>query len=428
MHSFLTPKKLCSLAAAAALALPLFLLGASGAHAQSNVVIHPLAAERFATLPPEADFPEGIAADPDTGDLFVGTFDVKPDGSGTNFILRFDRRGRLKAQLPLGVVPVTGLAFNPRDRKVYFGRPGALLGLPSLVQRIPAAFDATTVLEDVVTLPDLSAPPPRTERTLDGQPITVRFPDSIPAPNGLAFGQLNGATVLMITDSLQGALFSLADPARANRQCDPRGACPDLTVLQDTLLASGAFPQLGVNGVTFLADPSSPLPRLFLTNTGDDRLLELPLAGGPIRPVAESLEGADGVIAGPRNTLIVARARRRDRHPGRDDRAQARRARRVPRHPPRRIGARAALPWQHRARGRQHLRLEPRAAAHRKPRRARARRHHVHDLAHPHPAFFARAQVVRTGRLAPDGDVWRQRGARPPQRRSVESRPASQAI
>lgn len=308
MHSFLTPKKLCSLAAAAALALPLFLLGASGAHAQSNVVIHPLAAERFATLPPEADFPEGIAADPDTGDLFVGTFDVKPDGSGTNFILRFDRRWRLKAQLPLGVVPVTGLAFNPRDRKVYFGRPGALLGLPSLVQRIPAAFDATTVLEDVVTLPDLSAPPPRTERTLDGQPITVRFPDSIPAPNGLAFGQVNGATVLMITDSLQGALFSLADPARANRQCDPRGACPDLTVLQDTLLASGAFPQLGVNGVTFLADPSSPLPRLFLTNTGDDRLLELPLAGGPIRPVAESLEGADGVIAGPRNTLIVARA------------------------------------------------------------------------------------------------------------------------
>src|SRR5262245_34577581 len=87
----------------------LALFTATAARAQSNVVTNPLAAERFATLPPEADFPEGIAADPDTGDLFVGTFDVKPDGSGTNFLLRFDRRGRLKTELALGVVPVTGL-------------------------------------------------------------------------------------------------------------------------------------------------------------------------------------------------------------------------------------------------------------------------------------------------------------------------------
>jgi hypothetical protein len=284
------------------------LLGAQSAFAQSNVVQNPLAAERFATLPPEADFPEGITADPASGDLFVGTFDVKPDGSGTNFLLRFDRRGRLKAQLALGLIPTTGLAFNPADRKVYFARPGALFGAPSLIQRIPASFDAMTAIEDVVTIPNLAAPPPRTERTLDGQAITATFPDSIPAPNGLAFGQVAGATVLMITDSLQGAVFALADPARPNRQCDPRGACPDLTVLQDTLLASAAFPQLGVNGVTFLSDGGSAAPRLFLTNTGDDRLLELPLGGGPLAPVAESLEGADGIVAGPRNTLIVSMA------------------------------------------------------------------------------------------------------------------------
>src|SRR5262245_20728405 len=70
----------------------LLLLAAGSAFAQSNVVQNPLAAERFATLPPEADFPEGIAADPASGDIFVGTFDVKPDGSGTNFLLRFDKR------------------------------------------------------------------------------------------------------------------------------------------------------------------------------------------------------------------------------------------------------------------------------------------------------------------------------------------------
>src|SRR5690242_20123644 len=91
------------------------LLGTGSAFAQSNVIQKPFAAERFATLPPEADFPEGIAADPASGDVFVGTFDVKPDGSGSNFLLRFDRRGRLTAELALGLVPTTGLTFNTAD-------------------------------------------------------------------------------------------------------------------------------------------------------------------------------------------------------------------------------------------------------------------------------------------------------------------------
>lgn len=278
------------------------LLGSSSALAQSNVVQNPLAAERFATLPPEADFPEGIAADPASGDIFVGTFDVKPDGSGSNFLLRFDRRGRLKAQLALGLVPTTGLVFDPNDRKVYFARPGALLGAPSLIQRVPAAFDASTALETVARIPDIGAPPPRTERTLDGQPIVATFPNSIPAPNGLAFGTLDGVRVLLITDSLQGALFALVNPENGG-PCDPLGQCPQLVQLQDTLLASAAFPQLGVNGVTFLG------PRVFLTNTGDDRLLEFQFAGsGAIVPFAESLEGADGIVAGPNNTLIVSMA------------------------------------------------------------------------------------------------------------------------
>src|SRR5437868_12392024 len=76
------------------------------ASAQETVVTNPFAAERFATLPTEANFPEGIAADPQTGDIFVGTFDVQPDGSGSNFLLRFDRTGHLTAQLSTGLVPM----------------------------------------------------------------------------------------------------------------------------------------------------------------------------------------------------------------------------------------------------------------------------------------------------------------------------------
>jgi hypothetical protein len=274
----------------------------ASAPSESKVIQNPFAAERFATLPPEADFPEGLTADPATGDLFVGTFDVKPDGSGSNFILRFDRRGKLRAQLTLGLIPVTGLAFNPVDKKVYFARPAALFGQPSLVQRIPAAFTATTPLETVVVLPDLPAPPPRTERTLDGQAITATFPDSVAAPNGLAFGSVDGVQTLLITDSLQGALFALLQPAQQN-QCGMLAACADLVSMQDTLLATAAFPQLGVNGVLPLAGN-----RAMLTNTGDDRLLSIDLATGTVTPIAESLEGADGIVAGPQDTLIVSMA------------------------------------------------------------------------------------------------------------------------
>lgn len=271
------------------------------AQAQSYVITNPFAAERFATLPTEANFPEGIAADPSTGDIFVGTFDVQPDGSGSNFLLRFDRTGRVTAQLATGLVPMTGLSFNPRDRKVYFAVPAGLLGLPTKISRIPANFTATTRIEDVAMIPNIPAPAGRTERTLDGQTISVSFPNSIAAPNGLAFRPSDGS--LFITDSLQASVFRIANPTVAANTCPTTTACVQL-VKQDPLLASAAFPQLGVNGVVVSADES----KLFLTNTGDDRLLSLQLSTGALSVITDSLEGADGILLGPNNTLIVSRA------------------------------------------------------------------------------------------------------------------------
>jgi len=289
-------KKLClSVAAVCTLA------GASQAQAQQYVVTNPFAVERFATLPTEANFPEGIAADPQTGDIFVGTFDVQPDGSGSNFLLRFDRTGRVVAQLSTGLVPFTGLMFNPRDRKVYFASPAGLLGLPTKISRIPANFTASTRIEDVAMVPNIPAPAGRTERTLDAQLISITFPNSIPAPNGLALRSSDGA--LFITDSLQAAVMKISDPTRAANICPTTTACVQL-VKQDPLLASAAFPQLGVNGVVVSADES----KLFLTNTGDDRLLALKLSDGSLTVVTDSLEGADGIVLGVGNTLVVSRA------------------------------------------------------------------------------------------------------------------------
>jgi DNA-binding beta-propeller fold protein YncE len=273
----------------------------AAAWSQQSVITLPTAGDRYIALPAEANFPEGLAADPSTGDLFVGTFDVQPDGSGSNFLLRYNRAGQLIAQLSLGVIPATGLAFNPRDRKVYFAQPGGLLGLSSFIQRIPASFNANTALEPVAMIPNIGAPAVRTERTLDGQPITISFSDSTAAPNGLAFRASDGA--LFLTDSLQAAVFRINNPAAAANICPINSACVQL-VKQDSLLASAAFPQLGANGLVVSADEST----LYVTNTGDDRLLSLRLSDGTLAVLTESLEGADGIQLGPDNTLIVSRA------------------------------------------------------------------------------------------------------------------------
>jgi len=273
---------------------------APGASAQDVVVIRPFAGDRFATLPTEANFPEGITADPTSGDLFVGTFDAPPDGTGTNFLLRFDRKGRLEAQLPLGPIPLTGLAFNPRDGKVYWARPGALAGADSSIQRVAANFDASTPVEDVAIVPNIGAPADRVEQSVDGQPIAIVFPDSVAFPNGLVFRSSDGT--LFVTDSLQAAVFQLADPSLADNTCPTSSDCVQLT-LQSPLLASATFPQLGVNGIEIAADGQT----LLVTNTGDDRLLSL-AEDGTLAVVTESLEGADGVVRGLDGTLIVSRA------------------------------------------------------------------------------------------------------------------------
>jgi DNA-binding beta-propeller fold protein YncE len=112
---------------------------------------------KFATLPDGVRFPEGLTANPATGEIYVSTFDFGPNA---NKLLRFGRNGHLIAQRDFGDTPLLGLAFDRANGKVYIANFGA-----SKIQRIAAAFNGATPIEDVATLlPGIGAPPDRSAR------------------------------------------------------------------------------------------------------------------------------------------------------------------------------------------------------------------------------------------------------------------------
>jgi len=240
----------------------------------------------FAVLPDGVRFPEGITANPATGDIFVATFDFGPNA---NRLLRYDRHGRLVAQRDFGATPLLGLAFGPADGKVYIANFGA-----SMIQRIVANFDGGSALEDVAAVPMVGAPANRIEGNPDGSTDLIQFgSNSFPAPNAMAFDESGN---LYVSDSFQGAIHRVANA----HSCS--APCPVATVVHDPLLATAGFPPFGANGLALGADGST----LFVANTGDDRILKVDLATSAVTVFAESVNGADGIAFDRRGTLWVA--------------------------------------------------------------------------------------------------------------------------
>src|SRR6266545_4533011 len=118
-----------SLLAAAVVLLVVLLSGETWA--ARDIVVKRNAAERFIVLPDGVRFPEGITANPQTGDLYVATFDSGPN---SNKLLRFDRHGRLIAVKDFGSTPLLGLEFHQLAGEVYICNFGA-----SKLQRLPGA-------------------------------------------------------------------------------------------------------------------------------------------------------------------------------------------------------------------------------------------------------------------------------------------------
>jgi DNA-binding beta-propeller fold protein YncE len=274
------------LLAASAIALTSVGFNVADAHDQTDRLVRDRdAVSHFATLPDGVRFPEGIAANPSNGDIFVGTFDF----NSPNKVLRFSRHGGLSAIKDFGGTPLLGLDFDARHRKLYILNFGA-----SKLQRLPANFDSATPVEDVATFPAIGAPAPRSTGNPDGSADTITFGSSnFPAPNAMTFSRSGS---LYVSDSFQGAIYRIDNVATCAKPCFVT------LVAQDPLLATAGFPPFGANGIALNADETA----LFIANTGDNRVLRMDLATTTISVFAESVHGADGLTVDRGGRLWVA--------------------------------------------------------------------------------------------------------------------------
>jgi DNA-binding beta-propeller fold protein YncE len=293
---------------ALALAVAALLTCAMPARGDSDRPAQAFTPVEFAVLPDGVRYPEGIAANPANGDIVVATFDFGPN---RNALLRYDRQGRLLARVDMGAQPMLGLQFGP-DGRVYILNDAALAGAgASRVQRIRGDFASGDAPADVALVPVIGAPAPRAVANPDGSSDTITFgSNGAPAPNGIVF---DAAGNLWFSDSFQGAIFRIAQPAACS------AACAVTTVAHDPLLATAGFPPFGANGVAFDAGGGT----LFVANTGDNRVLKLDVATGGVTVFAESVQGADGLLFDPGTGLLWAAANQGDQLVALDARGRA---------------------------------------------------------------------------------------------------------
>ena len=250
--------------------------------------------DTFVVLREGVKFPEGITANPRNGDIYVGTF----EGGAENKLLRFDRRGRLEATRNFGITPLLGLEFDRVNKKVYIANVGNFVNLPSKIQRIAANFNGSTAIEDVAEIPPVGAPAPRIVGNPDTSSDTIYFEAFARVPNAMVLNK--AGDLLYVSDSFQGAIFRISNPAT----CNP---CNIEMINHDPLLATAGFPPFGANGLALSHDEKT----LFIANTGDDRVLKLDLtkpllSTDAVSIFAESINGADGLAIDKRGRVWVA--------------------------------------------------------------------------------------------------------------------------
>ena len=261
------------------------------------IPVKPYAAKRFISLPDDLKFPEGITRNPSNGDLYVGTFNVPNPNINAiplNSLLRYNKHGRLLARTDFsGLTPLVGLTFNPQDNHIYIASLGDVSGVGSKILRIPANFDDAASPDVVADIPFIGAPMGRTIINLDGSTDAVSFNTFVRAPNDIIFNEEGD---LFISDSFQGAIFTMENPTACQTPCAMQ------LLIQDGLLATPGFPSFGANGIALNQDESA----LFIANTGDDRILKLDLSGsGQLSVFAESINGPDGIKFDDKGNLWV---------------------------------------------------------------------------------------------------------------------------
>jgi len=213
--------------------------------------------ERFATLPTGAANPEGIAVDRH-GDVYVTTFAVTGTPPGRLFV--FDDDGDLKREVQVAGSSnlLLGVAFHPHTNDLLVIDFGA-----GRVLRVNPFSGAATVFATVTGASGL---------------------------NALAFDRAGN---VYISDSAQGIIW----------RTGPAGGAAAAWVSHPLLTTTG-FPPFGANGMDFNRREDA----LFVANTGDDRVIRIPVsAGAPGTPAvfAQSINGADGLFLDEHDNIWV---------------------------------------------------------------------------------------------------------------------------
>jgi hypothetical protein len=271
----------------------LFTLAATAA----DFIFEP-AARKFAHLPDGAAFPEGVAIDPGSGDVFVSTADFTFSTGQPNRVLRFDKNGNFLAMRDIGPAPVLGLLFD--QGSVYFTNAGALTGGSSSIQRLPANFTSSTAIQTVTIVPVILGPANRTVANADGSTDTIMFgSNGASLPNALALQRSGGIATLYYSDSFQGAIFAVNNLGTCTQPCT------STVVSHDPLLATaGHSVGVAANGIA-LNDTGS---ELFVANLGDDRILRVSVATGQASVLTEDVARPDGLARDAHGNIWVCSA------------------------------------------------------------------------------------------------------------------------
>jgi sugar lactone lactonase YvrE len=234
----------------------------------------------FATLPEGSGGPEGLEVD-SSGRVYVASFGFDAAGAittGPGQLFVFDDDGKPLRQVPIaGSSPhLLGLRFQPSKSTVCGNALKALL--------VCDFGNAQVLAVDPVT---------------GCSSVFMTLPATLPHPGGAGLNDItfDGSGNVYVSDSFQGIVWKTG----------PGGGLATAWV-DSPLLRTTGVPPFGANGLRFNQEESA----MFVANTGDDTVIEIPVTQGPTGPVAgtpsvftNSVNGADGLLIDDDDNLWV---------------------------------------------------------------------------------------------------------------------------